>query len=76
MSVHVVEQGADLPSGASDGDVVLRRKGEEVEVARVQNGTAEWLGSVPASTLPLDGDAAQLEIAAHGVESALVERGG
>ena len=76
MSIHVIDQGADVPSGATEGDVVLRRSGDDVEVARVKNGTAEWLGAVPASTLPLDGDPAALEIAAHGVESALVERGG
>ncbi len=76
MTVHVIDQGAEVPSGAADGDVVLRRSGDDVEVARVQNGAPEWLGSVPASTLPLDGDQAQLEIAAHGVESALVGRGG
>lgn len=76
MTIHVIDQGADAPTTAAEGDVVLRRAGEDVEVARVTGQGPEWLGSVPAKSLPLEGDAAALEIAARGVESALVERGG
>ena len=76
MTIHQIDQGADVPSSAADGDVVLRREGDDVAVGRVTAGGPEWLGSVPASTLPLDGDDAALETAARGVASALVERGG
>ena len=76
MSVHTIDQGADVPSGAVEGDVVLRPKGDEVELARVTSAGPEWLGSVPASTLDLSQDEAALDIAARGVESALVQRGG
>ncbi|MCU1691074.1 MAG: hypothetical protein JWM64_165 [Frankiales bacterium] len=76
MTVHKIDQGADAPSGAVDGDVLLRPKGDDVEVARVTASGPEWLGSVPASTLDLSQDDAALEIAVRGVESALVERGG
>jgi hypothetical protein len=76
MTVHQIEQGADAPTSAVKGDTVLRRSGDDVQIARVTAGGPEWLGSVPASTLPLDGDAGALEIAVKGVESALVERGG
>ncbi|MCW2608674.1 MAG: hypothetical protein JWO60_3367 [Frankiales bacterium] len=76
MTIHKLEQGADAPSGAAEGDVVLRPQGDDVEVARVTAAGPEWLGSVPASTLDLSQDDAALEIAVRGVESALVERGG
>jgi hypothetical protein len=76
MSIHQIDQGADVPSGAVEGDVVLRRSGDDVELARVTGAGPEWLGSVPASTLPLAGDPAALETAVRGVESALVQRGG
>ncbi len=76
MSIHVIDQGAEVPSGAAEGDVVLRRSGDDVEMARMTTAGAEWLGSVPASTLPLDGDPAELETAVRGVETALVQRGG
>ena len=75
MSIHQIDSD-QAPSGATAGDTLLRRKGDDVEIGRVTDGGTEWLGSVPASALPLDGDATALEIAVKGVESALVERGG
>ncbi len=75
MTIHQIESD-QAPSGATAGDTLLRRQGDDVMVGRVTDGGPEWLGSVPADTLPLDGDEAALEIAVKGVESALVERGG
>ena len=75
MTIHHTDSD-QVPSGATAGDTLLRRQGDDVAIARVTEGGAEWLGSVPASTLPLDGDDAALQIAVKGVESALVERGG
>lgn len=76
MSIHQIQQGDEVPSGAAEGDLVLRREGDDVALARVTGAGPQWLGSVPASTLPLDGDEGALETAVRGVESALVERGG
>ncbi len=76
MTIHKLDQGADAPSTAVDGDVLLRPAGDDVELARVTQGGPEWLGTVPASTLDLTQDDAALEIAVRGVESALVQRGG
>ena len=64
-----IDQGADAPSTAADGDVLLRPAGDDVEIARVTAGGPEWLGSVPASTLDLSQDEAALEVAVRGVES-------
>ncbi len=79
MTVRIVDQGAEAPNAASEGDYLLRKAGDDVEVGRVKGGSNEWLGSVPASTLPgIEGDltAPELLTALQGVESALVERGG
>ena len=79
MTVRVIDQGAEAPSDAASGDYLLRRTGSDVEVGRVVDGKTEWLGSVPADSLPsLEGDLDQsrLDIAVRGIESALVERGG
>lgn len=76
MTIHKLDQGADAPTTAGDDDVLLRPAGDDVEVGRMTGGTAEWLGTVPASTLDLSQDDAALEVAARGVQSALVERGG
>ena len=79
MTVRLLDQGAEAPNAASEGDYFLRRSGDDVEIGRVKGGNNEWLGSVPASTLPgLEGDLSSPELltALQGVETALVERGG
>ena len=75
MTLHQIDSD-QVPSDASEGDTLLLRDGDDVRLGRVTGAGVEWLGSVPASTLPLDGDAAALQIAVGGVESALVQRGG
>ena len=75
MTLHQIDSD-QVPSGASEGDPLLLPDGDDVRLGRVTGAGVEWLGSVPASTLPLDGDAVALQIAVGGVESALVQRGG
>lgn len=64
--------------GAAEGDYVLRRKGDEIEVGRVADGDVAWTSTIPASTLPdlEDADQERLLIAARGVETAMHNRGG
>ena len=79
MTVRILDQGAEAPNSSSEGDYLVRRNGDDVELGRVVGGNPEWLGSVPASTLPgLEGDLTSPELltALQDVESALVERGG
>ncbi|MCW2665729.1 MAG: hypothetical protein JWN57_691 [Frankiales bacterium] len=79
MTVRLLDQGAEAPNASSDGDYLLRRSGDDVEIGRVKGGSHEWLGSVPAASLPgVDGDlsAPELLTALQGLETALVARGG
>jgi hypothetical protein len=64
--------------GAAEGDYVLRRKGDEIEVGRVAGGDVAWTSMIPASALPdlEDADQERLLVAARGVETALHNRGG
>ena len=82
-SVHLIPEGSDDATGET-GDHVLRRKGGDVEVGRVEPEGVAWLGSVPSDSLPdlpADGSAQQISdpellIAVQGVVSAFDNRGG
>src|SRR4051812_10166556 len=84
-NVWLLPDGVDSAPGAGADDHLVRLNGDDAEIALVTSGGAEWLGSVPASslgTLPsAAGEPTRLEdqqalIAVQGAASALVERGG
>ena len=84
-NVWLLPPDTDSAPSAAGEDLLVRVSGDDAEIARVSNGKAEWLGSVPASslgTLPAaGGEPTQVEdqtalIAVQGAASALVERGG
>ena len=54
MTTWVVPEGTWQLEQANDGDVLLRQEGENLLVARVTGGNAEWLGPVPEGTLSVD----------------------
>jgi hypothetical protein len=67
----------DETEGAADGDYVVRRGGDSVEVGLVEGGEVTWLEPVPADALPdLDGDREALLTAVRGVATAMNNRGG
>ena len=80
----IVPTGTDSAPGAQDGDYLLRREGNRVEIGSV-SGACTWLGTVDASMLP---DLPQVQdpqeapeqervlMAARGLESAEQHRGG
>ena len=84
-NVWLLPPNTDAAPSAGGEDLLVRLSGEDAEIARVSNGNAAWLGSVPAASLgtlpPVGREPAKVEdqtalIAIRGAASALVERGG
>jgi hypothetical protein len=84
-NVWLLPPDTDSVPAATGEDLLVRLAGDDAQIARLVDGNAEWLGSVPAASLgPLPssgGEPAKVEderalIAVQGAASALVERGG
>lgn len=62
-----------------DGDIVVRRREDSLELGLVGRGEVRWIGApLPRSSLPAqawDGDESALLTAAEGVFAALRDRG-
>ena len=81
MTTWVVPEGSWQLEQAQDGDVLLRHEGENLLVARVTGGNAEWLGPVPDGTLSVDAvteptERPDLDAAVEPVAAALNALGG
>ena len=84
--VHLVPPSTDSAPGSSDGDYLVRPCcDDEFELGRVANGSVDWYGSVPRSSLPgvsvvsepqQAPDQQALLTAVEGIETAVTHRGG
>ena len=84
--VHLVPESTDAAPDQSDGDYLVRPCcADEYELGKVANGTVDWYGSVPKSSLPDLPEVSEPQqapdqtatlIAVEGVETAVTHRGG